>query len=237
MAKYNIREDYFNDIDSEEKAYFLGLLASDGCVTDEDKVLIGLQERDTYLIDHLKKALEYTGPIYEIKARSENHQTQRRLQFKNSAISASLNRLGIYPRKSLTLKFPDIDEQFISHFIRGYFDGDGCMRMSKGVLNYKFVGTFNFLKSLQDILISKCGVKETKMYQANKDKNTWELSYAGDRQCIRIYGFLYKNATVYLLRKKEKARVEITDSLNYYPSFVLEEELSNRGKEVLFHIL
>lgn len=225
---YQINDSFFEKIDSEQKAYFLGLMASDCCVTSGNRVIISLQERDSYILDKMKNSLEYQGVIYFIESKKENHQNTRRLQFRNKKISEDLNVLGIFPRKSLKLKFPSIPEDLQSHFIRGYFDGDGCMRMSKGVLNYKFVGTYEFLKSLQDILIQKCEVKETKLYQAKKDKNTWELSYGGDRQCIRIYGFMYKDATLFLERKREKVRNEIKESLSYYPSYVLEEELRIR---------
>lgn len=225
---YKINDSFFESIDTQEKAYFLGLMASDGCVTEGNRVIISLQERDSYILDLMKQRLEYEGVIYFIKARTENHQNIRRLQFRNKKISEDLNKLGIFPRKSLKLQFPNLPEQFHNDFIRGYFDGDGCMRISKGVLNYKFVGTYEFLKVLQDILIKNCNVKETKLYQAKKNKNTWELSYGGDRQCIRIYGFMYKNATVFLERKRDKVRKEIQESLSHYPSYVLQEELRIR---------
>ena len=41
--KYTLNEDYFEKIDSQEKAYLLGLIASDGCVTE--KIILHLLQQ------------------------------------------------------------------------------------------------------------------------------------------------------------------------------------------------
>lgn len=231
MSKYSVNEHYFDSIDTEEKSYFLGLIASDGCVTEENKMLLSLQERDSFILDRLKNNLGYNGPIYHLKPVKQTHQPQRRLQIRNKILCRSLNTLGIFPRKSLNMKFPDdgiISDHLIHHFIRGYFDGDGCIRISKDVLMYKMVGTKEFLERVQNILIDRCSLPKTKLFQANPDKNTYELCYSGDKQCIRIYGFLYEDATLYLPRKKEKVRIQISERLKLYNSWTLREELSER---------
>jgi len=65
-TKYTLDKYYFEKINTEQKAYFLGLIASDGCVTDRNKILISLVESDGYLIEAFKKAINYNGPLIQI---------------------------------------------------------------------------------------------------------------------------------------------------------------------------
>jgi hypothetical protein len=229
--KYSLNESYFNKIDDEQKAYFLGLLASDGCITDSNKVLISLVKDDSYLLESLKKVIDYTGPLYELKKRTQNHKDQIRLQLRSFNMYNDLNNLGVVPRKSLILKFPteeQVPKEFQRHFIRGYFDGDGSTKIAKGCLYFRFVGTYEFLSILQNIIIENCNINKTNFYQAIKSKNTFELTFGGDKQCIQLYDFMYNKSSIQLERKKEKARIQISQRLKLYSSFILEEELQRR---------
>lgn len=227
--KYSLNQNYFEKIDTEDKAYFLGLLASDGCITDTNKILIGLQEEDGYILELFKKYVDYEGVLFKIDRKNDKWKNQIRLQMRSIKMTSDLYKLNIIPRKSLILELPIIEEKMYPHFIRGYFDGDGCVKFNKGVLHLRFVGTFEFLNSIQNIFIKNCNVSEVKMYQAKKDKNTYELSYGGDKQCIRIYNYLYDNSSIFLNRKKEKISNHITKRLELYSSPLLEEELRKRN--------
>lgn len=227
--KYSVNEDYFNKIDLEHKAYFLGLMASDGCITDENKLLIGLAREDDEVLKMFKSCINYTGPLYLIAGRTLAHKDQTRLQIRNKTLYEALRKHGITERKSLTLKFPDLPDDMIPHFIRGYFDGDGSVKFNHGVMNIRFVGTSEFLTKLQDILIEKCQLSKVKMFQANKAKNTFELTYGGDTQCLRIYDFMYLNSTRFMQRKKGKFDKHWEEKLKTYPTWILYDELERRG--------
>ena len=113
--------------------------------------------------------------------------------------------MGCVPRKSLILQFPSLIPALIPHFIRGYFDGDGSVFISKEkhwrsghitpVIHYRFIGTFAFLTMLNKFLNLKGNLKRVKNSQA------FELSYKRNKKVIPFYNYLYKNATVYLERK------------------------------------
>lgn len=226
--KYSVNEDYFSRIDSQDKAYFLGLMASDGCITGQSRLIIGLAREDESILGQFKDSLSYTGPLLRIKGRTEKHKDISRLQINNSSIVNALDNLGITRRKSLTLKFPDIPEIYYPHFIRGYFDGDGSIGFNNGVMRVKFVGTFDFMSKLKQIFTQTCSTNDISMYQPNKSKNTWYLTYGGDKQCVCIYEFMYRDAKVFLPRKKEKFMYHISNRLSMYSAWILEEELEKR---------
>ena len=106
--------------------------------------------------------------------------------------------------KSLVLKFPlGLSKNLIRHFIRGYFDGDGCIHISKKEKTYHFsiAGTRRLLRPIQKILIKNCGLNKTKIMQK---RNTYYLAYCGRIQVPRILDYLYKDSITYLDRKYKK---------------------------------
>lgn len=118
--------------------------------------------------------------------------------------------LGIYPNKSLTVQFPEyIPNNLISHFVRGYFDGDGCIsiketsiKLKTGLLiDAKLTGNNLFLQKLESILKSlniKCSlIKDPK-------ENCWNLFINGSKNQKKFLDWIYKDATIYLVRKYNK---------------------------------
>lgn len=227
--KYSVNEDYFNRIETEHQAYFLGLMASDGCITDENKLLIGLAREDGNILNLFKRCIHYTGPLYEIAGRTKNHKDQTRLQIRNKTLYEALKSHGITERKSLSLKFPKLQIDMTPHFIRGYFDGDGSVKFNHGVIQIRFTGTLEFLTKLQEILMERCQLSKVQMYQANKAKNTFELTYGGDTQGLRIYDYLYGNCSYFMPRKKERFDNHWKEKLKVYPTNILYDELERRG--------
>lgn len=119
--------------------------------------------------------------------------------------------MDVSPKKSLILKFPEEDivsKELQSHFIRGYFDGDGSLLHSKTskksvgcyeTFCFSFVGTKEFLEGVQKVL----NINNKIFHDSRKDLeiNTWVLNIRGNRQAIEVGKFLYENATIYLPRK------------------------------------
>ena len=226
--KYSVNERFFDKIETEYQAYFLGLMASDGCITDENKLLIGLAREDEQVLKLFKHCINYTGPLYLIAGRTVKHKDQTRLQIRNKTLFEDLKKHGITERKSLTLKFPELKDDLIPHFIRGYFDGDGSVKFNHGVIRVQFVGTYEFLFKLQSILMEKCELSAVKMYQANKAKNTFDLTYGGDTQVMRIYDYLYNGTFCFMQRKKDKFDNHWKEKFKSYPTSILYEELDRR---------
>lgn len=213
----NCYEDAFDEIDTEEKAYWLGFMYADGYVTT-NKYSIGLNLAIKDM-DHVQKFtnfLKFEGGMNistshqfgskEIKAKDGHLIQMCSTVISNKHLWDSLNKKGCVPNKSLVLKFPDEsifkDKSLIRHFIRGYFDGDGTLgryRHSKSNSNMEaslmFVGTENFLIDLQKYI-----GKGYLMQKTNCGPLTYRLSY-GNSKAEKVAKYIYDNSTIYLERK------------------------------------
>lgn len=190
---YPRNEYYFNKIDTEEKAYWLGFLYTDGCVhTNNYEISINITDRD-----HVEKFKTAIGAInHKITEtndkRFSNAKTLYQFTIKDKQLHQDLIKWGCIPQKSLLLnKIPNIPRDYVSHFIRGYFDGDGSLHYLQGTNNYRisFVGTKNFLNDIQKELITNVSL------QSGGTGKAYTLQIAGRKQVERILNYLYNNST------------------------------------------
>jgi len=128
--KYKVNEEFF-DKWSSQMAYVLGLLYADGSLEDASYLrgkYIRLTSTDKELIFRVRRWLdsEHTIIIY-LKPDSLYGKQRYFLRIGSHKLYNSLTKLGLYPNKSLTIKFPNIPSKYLKDFIRGYFDGDGCV--------------------------------------------------------------------------------------------------------------
>ena len=213
QRKYPINENFFDKIDTEEKAYILGLLYADGYNnTDRNSVSLGLKESDKEILEKITNLIQPTKPLQYVVTKKdkkgfENSQNQYKLVIANKHISQRLVELGCGKAKTHNLVFPteeQVPSHLIRHFIRGYFDGDGSVSGDKQK-QISFVGTTNFLKLLQQILMIELGFSETKLTQRWKDRENEirSLIFCGTNQCIKFRDWLYEGATIFMKRKKE----------------------------------
>jgi intein/homing endonuclease len=217
QRKYNIDENFFDLIDSEERAYFLGLLFADGCnFTKKNTVSIGLQERDKDVLVLLRDAIKTNKPLYFVN-RNKSHptwQNQYKLVIHNKKISATLDSLGCHNKKSLILRFPRkgiIPTNLISVFIRGYFDGDGCIYIDKNnkkdywAANCSITSTQNFCDNIKKILLDVLGIcsffEKPRKYH---NKNTRVLRIGGNQQVLKFLNWIYKDSKICIARKRDK---------------------------------
>lgn len=202
-------ETFFDTIDSEEKAYFLGLLLADGHNNIKDGVIsIDLQEGGREILQKLTDLIQPDKPIrnYENKYAKVG---RNRLVLASRYMSNRLNELGMVQNKSGNLLFvQNIEEDLIHHFVRDYFDGDGSVGIFGKVQNVEFsiVSTKEFLLPLQQVLINNCNLTQTKLGKRHKDRdsNAYHIKYTGRFSCLRIRDYLYKDATVFIQRKYDK---------------------------------
>lgn len=206
--KYNINESFFDNIDTEAKSYFLGLLFADGCNSLKyRRVSISLQEEDCDILDLFKTHIGSNVPLEFLKRKDSKHKNQYRLSISNKKLTEQLNSLGCVPRKSLILVFPNYlqDEVNTRHFIRGYFDGDGslnkCLKKGKNTPTFywSLTSTKDFCDNVGNILRNVIG---TNSYLTKTHNNiTYVLSSGGNLQIQKIMDWLYKDATIFLKRK------------------------------------
>lgn len=193
--KYNINQDYFKTW-SSDMAYIFGLWCADGCIYGNKMFDITLHRKDKYLLKRVAEKLQFEGNLYD----SVDKQSSR-INFSCVVMYQDLLKLGGTENKSLTLQFPNVPPEYLSDFIRGYFDGDGCVTEIQGKrINSAFTcGSKDFLDSLLEILKQYAGVEG-----GSYDASSRTLKF-GKRDSIKIRDFMYKNdPELFLLRKKEK---------------------------------
>lgn len=217
--RYTLNENYFDIIDTQNKAYILGLIYADGFIGDNktNNVVIMLKEEDKYLLEKIADEIEFTGNIRNAgKGGYENSGIRYSLNFSSKHMCESLRKLNVTTVKSLTMnKLPNIDKSLMRHFIRGYFDGDGsfCSSHNSSYYNktngdskkysyktgtWSLIGTELFLKSLERYLDFHC------TYTNSKTEEMKYLSISGKSNLNKLYNFLYKDSDIYLTRKHNK---------------------------------
>ena len=215
--KYHCNETFFDHIDSEAKAYWLGFIYADGYVKAtanlSDIFGLTLARIDRGHIEKLLVELEFTGPIHDYAQSSgfSNQTEYSRILIRSNHLCDSLRRSGVVNNKTLILQFPSDDivpKELLQHFIRGYFDGDGCLTYSiskkDGLRKYAFkaCGTKEVLLGIENAFDLK---RKHKLYQRHvTEKNTYCLDIGGNDQVDTILQYMFENASVYLERKYQK---------------------------------
>jgi hypothetical protein len=189
--------DYFRSIDSDSKAYFLGLLAADGCVTGTE-VALGFVERDRVILDGFREAIQSTHPL--ILVAREGRERFLKIQFSCVEMTKDLAALGVRARKTVDFVFPPI-ESFRSSFVRGYFDGDGCAYIVSGRPRSFFCGTPQFLLELLRVLRLEVGVVGGYILPHSSVTSRLFLAY---RDTVKLSNWMYAGATVWLPRKRDR---------------------------------
>lgn len=217
-AALHVREDAFNQINTEEKAYWLGFLYADGYICKNSNAIgLSLSLKDIGHLEKFNKFLEYSGGL----SISKTHQFGTKsclnskgetlymvsTEIKNTELWNALNNAGCIPNKTLQLMFPDEKifqnkRNLIYAFIRGYFDGDGTLGMYQHSERNKnkeeslmFVGTKPFLLKIQEYLGSGFLMQKT-----NCNSLVYRLSYSTKKANLAAQ-LMYENANIYLDRK------------------------------------
>ena len=202
--KYILNEHVFETINDEDSAYWLGFLYADGYVSNDGNILeIGLSSKDK---DHLEKFRLFVETDSPIKDRdillNGKLFPSSRVQICSKKLVSDLCALGCMNKKSLILEFPtteQVPKHLIQHFMRGYFDGDGCYHLSKtsNQRQFSIIGTKSFIQSYEEALFT-LGVNRTKLSRCGQ---AYQSCHGGNNQVNKITSFLYNNASIYLERK------------------------------------
>lgn len=204
--KYSLDEFFFEKINTEEKAYWLGFLSGDGAIT-ENKVRLCLAVKDKEHLHKFKEAVQWNGKDYY-----HHHSEALEVYFRSLRMVRDLCRYNVTPRKTFSIKFPSIAYSLGRHFIRGLFDADGCINRAKrlrvGKSGQKYVsygGEFSIEGSKQLILdLRECfvalGLPVNSVNYSGKKIN--RIRYGGINQLRKLYDYLYKDATIFLKRKE-----------------------------------
>lgn len=202
IYKYNINSDYFKTW-SSEMAYVLGFITADGNVQQTKRgyhVHIACDDLD--IIEKIKTHLNATVPIR--KKIRPNRKISYSLRFSDKKIYNDLLTLGIVPRKSLIIRPPKIPKKYLWHYIRGFFDGDGCVHLLRtrypSKLNTYFYTGSPYMAQfiLQTISSFIVGYKGKLIKKRNK--NAFVIHF-GQKHSEVIFRYMYNNATIFMNRK------------------------------------
>ena len=199
---YTLEEDFFDNIDCEAKAYWLGFLSADGHLVENQGITVALSVRDCF---HIAKLLDALGSNTPIKHNQKLKSA--RVDIWSKKMSQSLYQLGFRHDKSVTQTFPEITKEHQRHFIRGLLDGDGSIKRSWRKRDAKFQHTVLFsgtqmtMTRLKDILCAELGVNSVKIQTRNK---LFVLEWSGKIQCQRILNWLYQDSVSWLDRKHQR---------------------------------
>lgn len=202
-TKYTYDETYFETIDTTEKAYFLGFLYADGTNTGVS-LQLALMEEDSYILERLKNAIKYTGPLRTYSHKIGKPQT--RLEIVRLKLVADIEKLGVRRNKTFNLQFPDfLPEDLIPHFIRGYFDGDGCITKDNRSFTITFTGFIDMLRVVEKHLLQiMVTITKGSYAKRHKEKNDgiYTIYFGTNLSTLMFFNYVYKNADGLFLTRK-----------------------------------
>ena len=212
--KHFYNENYFKKIDTERKAYFLGFILADGCIylganKNSYRFQMNLQIKDRYILEELQKDI---GSDYKIQDKQFGYNKEgdpkfaSLLKINSSKLCEDLINLGVIPRKSMKQEMKEdlIPNNLIKHFIRGYFDGNGsCSLCKNNNIALNFLASKKLCNQIDKIL-TKNNINKNVLFKHNFSNNLYGLRINNTENKILLYYYLYKDATIYLKRKKEK---------------------------------
>lgn len=201
--KYTFDYRYFSTIGCEQKAYWLGFLAADGSVLSKrNTVQLALKTADQ---DHVLQFGKDINSNYPVKNYTNNGSGYATVSITAKELISDLAVFGVTARKTSTVFWPNLPDDMLRHYIRGYFDGDGCFWANTKRCSYSILGNEPFLNDLQSHLRTKLGLGAAKLFKRYPSCPVSHFHYCGKKNCPKIYHYLYENASTYLLRKKQRA--------------------------------
>ena len=205
---YTCNENYFDTIDTEDKAYYLGLLYADGYNNVEHGVIkLTLQAEDKHILEKFKEVTENTTPLRFIENSKIKDTWKDCYEFSinNKRMSKVLEKHGVYQKKCLILKFPNwLDKSLYPHFIRGYFDGDGSIsKKEHNSGSMSIISTDAFCSYLQGWIEATLNI-ETHIYISHTlETTTRTFMITRYDYCKIFFDYIYNDAHYYLKRKHD----------------------------------
>ena len=197
--KYPRNSNFFDVIDTPQKAYWLGMFYADGCVKKNNQITLGLKD-----LEHVEKFKQAIAAINNKIITIEDKRLNKiyyRYDFtiRDKQLHDSLIKQGVLVNKSYeNFGLPQLlNLSLMRHFIRGYYDGDGGLTYkinydcpSKSHFKVSFTGNQQFLNEL------KCFLNRDKisLQQNSISKITYDFSISGRQQVLSFLSWLYQDS-------------------------------------------
>ena len=202
---------FFENIDNNIKAYILGLLCSDGSI-DKNGYGFQITSKDFEILDNVKNILNSEHKICKVEAfdkRTHKIYTRYNLHICSKKMVDDLKKLGLSNNKSFDCKMPAIDKIYFWDFLRGLFDGDGCITGKYGKLRISFIATEDIINNIK-IIFNENGLSNNKLtiQSENEVGKIYNLKQNSYKDILFIRENMYKSLNVdnpyCLIRKYNK---------------------------------
>lgn len=210
-GKKSVDSNYFNSIDTEEKAYWLGFFTADGYVNDKNGIELCLAEIDGYHVESFKKAIKSNHTISTKKAiLNDKIFLSKRISIKDRQMANALRSYGITNKKSYESYIPKnlFSDNLMRHYIRGLFDGDGCIVIistNPSIRCACALTTASFQMAEDYITILNKHIRIVpKINHTMSRLGVLDLSICNKKETLAFLNWIYKDATIYLKRKYNK---------------------------------
>ena len=195
---------------SSAMAYVLGVLYTDGCMylqSYNTKSPSGIKvfQKQPELLYKISKLMESNAKLY-FRIKKGISGAGYSLQLNDNDVCADLLKWGLFPNKSHTLIFPDIEPQYVRHFIRGCWDGDGSVYLEGNNPNKPCASFVSGSRPFIEELIKHLATLGLPNRTIHTDKRrAFYFRYTG-LDCSTLYHVLYDGVTegMYLSRKCER---------------------------------
>ena len=201
------------ELSTPTSTYLLGYILGNNSMISDDynhyKLIIGSTD-----YNHIKQIANVFGCNIETVTHTLNNMPCWSINIVDQAVCHSLLELGIKPRKSTepsTIDYAWIGCNF-NHFIRGLIDSDGCICRKKNSIYIEIAGHESYIKQISDMMPESWGIY--------KNDNIFVIAKRGNsKDKLDFYSYLYKDATIWLQRKRDKYDEWIIDTFKELPSF------------------
>ena len=192
----NLNENYFEKIDSSDKAYFLGFMLTDGNVSlNENTIRLSLSSKDEEILNIFK---EKTGNENKICIREDEKHSERTFQLRSKKWKDDLAKYGVVPQKASISEMPILSTDMMPHLIRGMIDGDGWISFNSHQIG--FCGNEKTVNQLKDYLVKTLNVYDVKVIHASE--NLWQSTWASQKDIEKIGNYIYQNKDNCFLSRK-----------------------------------
>lgn len=217
-TKGGLNVDFFKKW-SSEMAYVLGYFCADGgmFINSGGSKYIHFVSTDLELLEKIKCVLKSKHKIALKRKGNGNWKNTFLLQIGSKEIYDDLVKLGLSPNKEYRLKLPNMPNKYLRHFVRGYFDGDGCISYNHFFKlknrNNKFVHQQVIFAAANKDFVSVLANKLSKVaslthpcLKSARDRNSHYLTYYRKDEILKVFKFMYDNVlpSLYLTRKYNK---------------------------------
>jgi hypothetical protein len=205
---YSLDENIFHKIDSHEKAYWLGFIASDGSIYN-NSLKIGLSFKDFAHLEKFRAFLKAEHPIhtYYPIVKGKKYKSCE-FSIRSDVMIADLLKLNIGTNKSMTLEPAPIKIRYFNSYILGIVDGDGCFSVDKlGQMKMNIISSLPICQFIMDVLVEHCNITPTKIGKEKRSEGMNYCYFGGNIKVKSIVDFLYRDASVCLDRKRNIVRI------------------------------